>query len=380
MMPASDEPVEFYSASDRDLYCGNSDCQRGNLELDEFMEKMDVCALAVMHEGKLHTRKLRSNLSKCADMESKKRYGIASITKSITALALGRNISVNGIPIIDVPAQEYLQDTGISYPKSDVTIKHLLQMSSGMRWREGGNTGKDLKWMASHDKNENPLSQAKSIKTVVADYVNSKPKFGKHKFNYSGFDTQLLGLILANESGVSPFQIVNGMFWDKTDSIVPSKWSATWSAKWQDDHEGQSLTFCCMKVSDVDLAMIGDWIMHQYNIAGDTISDWIKESIHDSVQAHSNYSRRRLCEKYSAQVRGFRYGYQWWIPQWNNGKYVSFLGIGKRGQFLHVFPEKNVVIAQLSNRVGNSDPSGIDCKSLEKHGEIVGYLDSENGF
>ena len=68
---------------------------------------------------------------------------------------------------------------------------------------------------------------------------------------------------------------------------------------------------------------------------------WVRASVNDDRDSDSTED----CKFYGIDQQ-FNYGYQWWVL---SGKRNGFTGIGKRGQFLHLFPDQNVVIVQLGD-------------------------------
>ena len=56
------------------------------------------------------------------------------------------------------------------------------------------------------------------------------------------------------------------------------------------------------------------------------------------------------------------YGYQWWIPR---NAQDGFTAIGTKGQFLHIFPEQEVVIVQHGDASEYS--RARRCRNLRAH-------------
>jgi len=54
------------------------------------------------------------------------------------------------------------------------------------------------------------------------------------------------------------------------------------------------------------------------------------------------------------------YGYQWWIPQGDQGE---FMAIGVYNQFIYVAPESNTVIVKLSANSAYGTPNDEDASS-----------------
>jgi CubicO group peptidase (beta-lactamase class C family) len=96
-------------------------------------------------------------------------------------------------------------------------------------------------------------------------------------------------------------------------------------------------------------------VLKQYKQGTGAQADWIRASVTDTVDPGWN------CE-FQGTRRSFRYGYQWWIP--SDDKLDGFTGIGTEGQYLHIFPEQNVVVAQFGEQLANDADS---CEAMLVH-------------
>ena len=87
------------------------------------------------------------------------------------------------------------------------------------------------------------------------------------------------------------------------------------------------------------------------------MATWVRDSVNDNRDSDPN-------EDYTfyGMDQQFKYGYQWWVL---SGERNGFTGIGKHGQFLHLFPDQNVVIVQLSDMEKRTPKK--TCESLLVH-------------
>lgn len=84
-----------------------------------------------------------------------------------------------------------------------------------------------------------------------------------------------------------------------------------------------------------------------------------KEWIRDSMDVHEAYSKPGSnFDAYNA----IGYGYQWWIPEGNQGE---FMAIGVYGQWIYVNPAHNVIIVKTS-----ADPDFMEKGYELKHVEF----------
>ena len=127
------------------------------------------------------------------------------------------------------------------------------------------------------------------------------------------------------------------------------------NAEWNADFGGHPAAHCCAYTSARDLATLGDWVLKEYNEGEDAAADWIRASVSDTVDATWS------CD-FQGTKRSFRFGYEWWVP--SADKQDGFTGIGTEGQYLHVFPEQDVVIAQLSEKLATDADT---CEAMLVH-------------
>jgi CubicO group peptidase (beta-lactamase class C family) len=100
-------------------------------------------------------------------------------------------------------------------------------------------------------------------------------------------------------------------------------------------------------------------VLKQYNNQGADDSDaaaaWVRASMTDTIDATWS------CD-FEGTKRNFRFGYQWWIP--SEDARDGFTAIGTQGQYLHMFPEQDVVIAQLSEKLATDADT---CEAMLVH-------------
>lgn len=203
-----------------------------------------------------------------------------------------------------------------------VTIEHLLDHTSGIHYKESQNhVGGSLEFYWG-----NNLSK---------DIFNINPVFapGEH-FEYSNINTQLLGLILERATGMKISQYLQEKIWIPLGMEYPAFWSLS-----NNESDGIEKAFCCLNARTIDFAKFGRLYLNRGNWNGKQIipKEWIDETLHSSKE-----SGQRLT-----------YHYNWGIgPK----KYGSFYAIGLYGQFIYVYPEKNVIIVRFGKADAGYNP------------------------
>jgi len=325
-------------------------------DLDDFMERQHVCALVVLSGGELFTYRtsIRGDDDACKSAVERDRYGIASLAKSLVALLFGFVYADPdyATPIdLDASAADLLAAAGVAGYDPRVTVRQLLHMASGMEWSEDE---VDDVLKIKVDQNGELVGKQRKLKDSVADRLKLAAFHEPGKFHYSGFDTQLLGIMaearLTPDKGFlrgSLDEALGRFLWQRLPMQKDSEWNA--------DFAGHPAAHCCAYTSARDLATLGDWVLKEFNVGEDPAADWIRASITDAIDATWSCA-------FQGAERHFRFGYHWWLP--SDDPQDGFTGIGTEGQYLHIFPEQDVVIVQLSEKLASDSDT---CEAMVAH-------------
>lgn len=242
-----------------------------------------------------------------------------SMAKSVTSILIGCAIDDGLIQSVDEPITHYIPELRKGFEK--VTIKHVLQMTSGIKFNESY---------------VNPFGHAASFyygrnlrKAVKKLKLKTEP--GK-QFDYVSGNTQLLGLILERSlKGKTVTTYLQEKLW----SPLGMEYEATWSI--DSKKNGMEKAFCCLNARARDFAKIGRLYQHKGNWNGKQLVSqaWVEQS----TKADTSQGSARF------------YQYQWWLP--TPGE--DFMAEGILGQFVYVHPSKNLIIVRLGKKEGNVD-------------------------
>lgn len=243
-----------------------------------------------------------------------------SMAKSITSILIGCAIDDKLIISVDEPITNYipeLRENGFD----KVTIKHVLQMTSGLKFNESY---------------YNPFGDAATFyygrnlrKSISKMKLENGPG---REFDYVSGNTQLLGLIL--ERALKDKSITEYLE-EKIWNPLGMEYDASWSLDRKKD--GLEKTFCCVNARARDFAKIGRLYLNKGNWNGKQIvsEEWVAQSTavdyKDGSVAH--------------------YQYQWWLPTTTG----DFMAEGILGQYIYVNPKKNIVMVRLGKKVGDTD-------------------------
>jgi CubicO group peptidase (beta-lactamase class C family) len=332
-------------------------CDDGEVcDLSSFIDRQHVCALVVISAGEqvLYRTSVRSDEDPCKTAVERDRYGIASMTKSIVSLLFGfvyQDPNFGMVVDLDMPAVGLLAQAGVLRFDRSTTLRQLLQMSSGMKWSE--ESEKDsLKILV--DEKGDLQGDHRTLKEAVNARLQGARFDRLRRFSYSAFDSQLIGIL--TEGRLSQGKGFNqGTLDEALEHFLWRELSVDRNAEWNADFDGHPAAHCCAYTSARDLARLGEWLRQQMKDGTSPIADWIRSSVTDTVDAFWGCT-------FGGTKLSFRYGYQWWLP--SADKEDGFTAIGTEGQYLHIFPEQGVVVAQLGEKVAD-DPS--TCEAMLVH-------------
>ncbi len=245
-----------------------------------------------------------------------------SMAKSFVSALVGIAIEEGHIDSVDDPITKYVPElAGSGY--DGVSIKHVLQMSSGIDFKETyWNLGSDVYLM---------MLQTFYLQRPVDDYVakrKSESPAGDH-FYYASTDTQALGMLISRTTGMSVADYLEQKIW--TPLGMESE------AHWNVDVDNVEYAYCCLNARLRDFARFGRLYLHQGNWNGVQVvpAAWVKESV--------TPDRADLMPEAN---EGWGYQHQWWILDGDDGE---FMAVGVFCQFIYVNPAKNLVIVKTSS-------------------------------
>lgn len=281
-----------------------------DLPLDEFLEKNKTVAFLVIRNDTLLTENYFRGYDQASSVAS------FSMAKSVTSILIGCAIDDGIIQSVHDPIVKYLpelSDNGLE----KVTIEHLLQMTSGIKFNES--YVNPFGHAASFYYGTDLRKQISKLKLKVEPGTT---------FHYSSGDAQLLGLVLERTlKGKSISTYLQEKLWIPLNM----EYRATWSLDRKKN--GLEKTFCCINARARDFAKIGRLYMNEGNWNGQQIvsKNWVQKSIARDTSNGADF-----------------YQYQWWLPRPG----VDFMAKGILGQYIYVHPEKNLIIVRLGKNYG----------------------------
>jgi CubicO group peptidase (beta-lactamase class C family) len=253
------------------------------------------------------------------------KHDVRSASKSVISLLVGIAIDRKLIASADEPVVKFFPEhADVKSPGWDqITLRHLLTMSSGMQWDE--NRG----W--TDPKNDEPHlgSEADPIRYILSKPVAKRPDA---LWTYNGGSTDLLGNILERVSG-KPLEALAREALFQPLGISDVEWMNY-------PKNGKVAPAAGLRIRPRDAAKIGQLVLNRGAWGGKQIvaADWIEQSVKPRFQAIGYFSGL------------FFYGQQWWlgrsIVDGSEVKWIAAMGSG--GQRIFIVPDRDLVVMTTS--------------------------------
>lgn len=269
-----------------------------------------------------------------------------SMSKSLTAIAVGHAICDGFIKDIHEPIKNYIPDLdGTSWGKA--RVKDLLMMSSGsiMKTQNTGNRDKNMS-----DVFYPSIYFGKMDKEYIQAIKNFDEKAftpGK-KYVYNNFDTLVLGLLVENAASKKFAEYFSEKVWQTA--------GAEFNGAWLINNLNQTSTYQGFSARPHDWLRLGIYVLNEMKKEKSCISEFLTEMTSPQIDTGLNYYKK--------------YGYQTLIP---NQASVDFAFQGFYGQFLLFNKEKNLVLfhhATSSNLMGK--------RTFNAMNKLVGNIEVKN--
>lgn len=247
-----------------------------------------------------------------------------SMAKTVTAMLIGIAIAEGHIRSVDETAATYVRAlAGTEY--GGTSLRHLLQMSSGVRFSEGSRRADDVMKLVL-----DTYIQVGAGGVGAVTSFNERVVPAGTMFAYASIETQVLGLVLRAVVGRPVAEYLQEKIWQP----IGAEADATWLV----DRSGQEAAFCCLNAVLRDYARLGLLLAHDGNWRGRQIipAAWIRDAT--TVRADQPYL-------VATGFLGFDYGYQTWIIP---GERRMFALIGVRGQAIFVDPKSRLVMVHTA--------------------------------
>jgi CubicO group peptidase (beta-lactamase class C family) len=331
-MTAAPQPSPFAVGSPIEL--PSNFTYRGEVvETAEFLTRTDTGAVLVIKDGQITFEQYwRSG-------GQQQTWLSMSVAKSFISALIGIAVEQGHIRDINQPITDCVPElVGSAY--DNVRIKDILQMSSGASWNEDyGDPESDISRFSRI------FALGGSMNTFAATLEPELPPGSYNRYNSA--DTQALGMLLTNAVGRPISEYMAEMLWHPM--------GAENQAHWLTDSDHMEMAFAGLNATARDYAKLGEIYRLGGLFNGRQIvpAQWVQASITPDAP-------HLIAGDNPASDWPLGYGYQWWIPQGDQGE---FMAIGVYNQFIYVAPESNTVIVKLSANSAYGTPDDEDASS-----------------
>ncbi len=292
----------------------------GQANLQE-LEQLQTVSFLVFQNGELLFENYWEDFDKRSITNS------FSMAKTVVSILLGIAIEEGKISSLDQKVGDFLPSFSEG-KKANITLKHLVTMSSGLNWTESG---------------ANPFSDnakgyyGSDLQGLIDDLeVIGEPGM---EFIYLSGNTQILGFVLEKATGKKLSDYASEKLWQPLGAESDALWNL-------DSEGGMEKAFCCLYATSRDYARIG-----QLYLQG---GKWNGQQIISEAYVTTSIQPADLFDVKNNKDNA-RYGYSWWLDTYKGMD--IFYARGINGQYIIVIPEKNSVIVRAGRKRAEKNPN-----------------------
>jgi len=328
----SEQPYQFKTNYQDDTIESLFEQQSNVQDLVEYLEKTHTSSFIVIEGDEIiYEKYLNGN-------ERESLVTSFSVAKSFASTLVGIAMDEELIDSVYDPITKYIPELAERDPRfSEITIEHLLLMSSGISYHEidflNGDNTKTYWWP---DLRHLAVNMTK---------IEGEPM---QRFHYNNYHPLLIGVILERITGMSVSEYMQEKLWIK----IGTEFDASWSL----DEKGSEKMESGINARTIDFAKFGKLFMNE-GLWGETqvvSQEWILQAtsppeISDYEGYYSEYNDYIFDDK-----KGF-YKYFWWGIQREKG--YDYFAYGNHGQFIYLSPQKGLIIVRFGEFYGLADES-----------------------
>ena len=316
--------------------------------LDEYLERQRITGLLILKNGEIVAERYRYGRTEDA------RFLSFSMAKSVTSLLIGIAVSSGAIASLDDTASKYVKDlAGSAY--GETKIRHLLRMSSGLRFTERYDGQDDVARLSRSSATGNP-----SVIDVLRSIDDRQAPAGE-KFVYASTETEVLGRVLSAATGRSMADLTTQWLWQPM--------GAENNAFWRTSLDGQEVAYAYFNASLRDWGRLGLLLANNGKAGGQQVVPL--EYLLDATDA----ARQPAAFKPYRATPYFGYGYQFWLHPLHER---SFGMQGVHGQAVFIQPASGIVMVQTAVYAGAGGTQDPDAYA-ERASFWLGVLQSLGG-
>lgn len=296
--------------------------------LETFMEDTRTLAMVAVKEDVIRYENYFSGGNEATVFSSN------SMGKSFVSALMGIAVSEGYVDSVEDPVGKYIPEFA-GTELENIPIRACLKMASGINFDED----RDMSGFSMRTLMGTPAMK------VIAKYGTQEEPYTYRR--YLSINTEILGQVIVNATGRSLAEYMEEKLWKRIDAAHDAFWTLS---------NGTELAMGGLSVSMRDYVRFARLYLHEGAYNGEQILD--REWVRASMDASEEFAKPGANnDAYNA----IGYGYQWWIPEGNQGE---FMAIGVYGQWIYVNPSKQVIIVKTSADPDFMEP-GYELKHVE---------------
>lgn len=215
---------------------------------------------------------------------------------------------------------------------SHISLQHLLDMRSGLKWNEGNYGLKDDAIKLGFRPNLR--------KHVMKITIEEEPGL---RFHYQSINTELLALVVEKATGKKISQYLEEKIWQPLGAEYPATWNV------DSKKNRQEIAYAGLNATARDFAKLGQLYLYKGNWKGHQLIDsaWIRTvASSDTMRKYGGYKNQ-----WWSHVKYSRGG----NAELSSGQTGAFHAQGLLKQVIYVNPVNNVVIVRLGRNWSHPD-------------------------
>ena len=296
----------------------NRDFNSTNVSLDSFATLHKTVTFLIIRNDTILYEKYNRGYTSNSFVSS------FSMVKPFVSTMIGIAIDEGKIKSENDYVVDYLPEFRNKIGWEKITIKNLLQHTSGIRFT-------DSELDPASDNAE--FYWGDNLRERMLNLTLECPP--NTKFRYSSENTLLLGYIIEKVTGGTISKYLEDKIWKPLGMEAPASWSLD-----RKDDKAIEKSFCCLQARAIDFAKLGRLYLNGGNWNGKQIvsKKWVEYSTHSDPSGNNKHF----------------YNNNWGIGPL---KYGSYFAVGLFGQYLYMYPEKNIIIVRFGDTETSYHPN-----------------------
>jgi CubicO group peptidase (beta-lactamase class C family) len=322
----------------------------GTMTWKESLDANYTDAIAVLHRGAIVYERY------FGVMDAHTPHIAFSVTKSFVA-TIGQTLVHEGVLDEHAVAPTYVAElAGSGF--ADATIRHLLDMTTGMRYDEDYTNQSSAIWQFARAGGFRPRPAGHHGPESFYAFIEQLPKESAHgaRFAYKTVNTDTLGWIMRRVTGRSVSELLTERLW--------SKLGVEHDAYFTVDATGVEFAGGGLNLTLRDAARFGEMMRLGGRFNGQQI---VPAAVVDDIRRGGDKDHFALAGY--VLLPGWSYRDMWWVSHNEHG---AFTARGIHGQAIYVDPAAEMVIARFASHPlganANLDPTSLPAyHAVAKH-------------